>query len=93
MDFVDRTLKCIECGSDFVFSAAEQGFFQDRNFRNDPRHCKQCKAKRKIGPKCVRFETRVNCAECGGETVVPFKPTLGRPVFCRSCFCQKVKTV
>ncbi len=26
------------------------------------------------------------CAECGATTTVPFKPTEGRPVYCRDCF-------
>jgi CxxC-x17-CxxC domain-containing protein len=29
---------------------------------------------------------RATCAECGRETEVPFKPTEGRPVYCRDCF-------
>ncbi|MGH9598859.1 MAG: CxxC-x17-CxxC domain-containing protein, partial [Terracidiphilus sp.] len=31
-------------------------------------------------------ETRTTCSECGTATTVPFKPTQGRPVLCRSCF-------
>lgn len=26
------------------------------------------------------------CAQCGKETVVPFEPRAGRPVYCRECF-------
>jgi CxxC-x17-CxxC domain-containing protein len=26
------------------------------------------------------------CSHCGKETTVPFRPTQGRPVFCRECF-------
>jgi len=26
------------------------------------------------------------CANCGTETMVPFKPTNDRPVYCRDCF-------
>ena len=26
------------------------------------------------------------CHTCGVDTTVPFKPTQGRPVLCRSCF-------
>jgi CxxC-x17-CxxC domain-containing protein len=89
MDFVDRTLKCADCGSDFVFTAGEQLFFHDKQFKNDPKRCKNCKAKRSSGPGGVRSETRTNCSECGMETTVPFKPTQGRPVLCRQCFQQK----
>lgn len=86
MEFVDRTLKCIDCGADFVFTAGEQLFFHDKQFKNDPKRCKPCKAKRAQGSARVRPETRTVCSECGAETTVPFKPTQGRPVLCRSCF-------
>ena len=98
MDFVDRILRCSDCGNDFVFTAGEQLFFFDRQFKNDPKRCKLCKAKRAglgrsaEGVSAVsalplsRTETRTQCSECGVETTVPFKPTQGRPVFCRSCF-------
>ena len=102
MDFVDRILKCSDCGNDFIFTAGEQLFFFDRQFKNDPKRCKLCKAKRagfgrsaEGAPAAVaalplsRTETRTRCSECGVETTVPFKPTQGRPVFCRSCFQLK----
>ena len=86
MEFKDRVLKCVDCGSDFIFTAGEQFFFHDKQFKNDPKRCKQCKAKRASGSARVRTETRTTCSECGMETTVPFKPTQGRPVLCRSCF-------
>jgi CxxC-x17-CxxC domain-containing protein len=86
MDFTDRVLKCNDCGAEFVFTAGEQLFFHDKQFKNDPKHCKQCKAKRASGSSRVRPETRTNCSQCGAETTVPFKPTQGRPVLCRVCF-------
>jgi CxxC-x17-CxxC domain-containing protein len=29
---------------------------------------------------------KVTCSDCGNEAEVPFKPTEGRPVYCRECF-------
>ena len=29
------------------------------------------------------------CAECNQETEVPFKPTEGRPVYCKECYQKK----
>ncbi len=26
------------------------------------------------------------CAECGKECEIPFKPTQGKPVYCRDCY-------
>jgi len=90
MEFIDRVLKCNDCGAEFVFTAGEQLFFHDKQFKNDPKHCKQCKAKRASGGR-VRSETRTTCSACGLETTVPFKPTQGRPVLCRSCFQKQPK--
>jgi len=39
MDYLDRILKCVDCGSDFVFTAGEQLFFHDKQFKNDPKRC------------------------------------------------------
>jgi CxxC-x17-CxxC domain-containing protein len=100
MQLEDRFLKCMDCGEDFVFTAGEQLFFQDKQFKNDPKRCKLCKAKRAgLGRSAApgaaatlpfsRTETRTECSACGIETTVPFKPTQGRPVLCRSCFQMK----
>src|ERR1700759_3271461 len=100
MEFVDRLLKCCDCGNEFVFTAGEQLFFFDKQFKNDPKRCKLCKAKRADMGKATgasassalplsRTETRTQCSACGIETTVPFKPTQGRPVLCRQCFQLK----
>ena len=89
MDYRDRVLKCIDCGADFVFTAGEQMFFADKGFKNEPKRCKGCKAKRAEtggGSGPARAETKTTCSQCGKETTVPFRPTQGRPVFCRECF-------
>ena len=95
MQFQDKILKCIDCGTDFVFTAGEQLFFHDKQFKNEPKRCKTCKGKRVAvlgAPQnhgYAKVETRTNCSQCGKETTVPFRPTQGRPVLCRECFQQK----
>jgi CxxC-x17-CxxC domain-containing protein len=96
MEFQDKVLKCVDCGSDFVFTAGEQLFFHDKQFKNEPKRCKACKAKRVAvlggspgNSAPTKTETRTTCSQCGKETTVPFKPTQGRPVFCRECFTTK----
>jgi len=37
---------------------------------------------RSFGP---REMTKTTCSDCGAECEVPFKPTEGRPVYCRDC--------
>lgn len=31
----------------------------------------------------------ITCSDCGKPSQVPFKPTEGRPVFCRDCYSAK----
>ncbi len=99
MEYQDKILKCVDCGTDFVFTAGEQLFFHDKQFKNEPKRCKNCKGKRMAvleagsqgaarGHSYARTETRTNCSRCGKETTVPFRPTQGRPVLCRECFQQ-----
>ena len=95
MEFQDKILKCVDCGAEFIFTAGEQLFFHDRQFKNEPKRCKACKAKRaqSLGIASSgtysKVETRTVCSKCGKDTTVPFKPTQGRPVLCRECFQQK----
>ena len=93
MEYHDKVLKCAECGQEFVFTAGEQMFFADKGFKNEPKRCKDCKAKRAQSPgqpaTYQRAETKTTCSQCGKETTVPFRPTQGRPVFCRECFQQR----
>src|ERR1035437_3733075 len=90
MEFVDRVLKCVDCNTEFVFTAGEQFFFLEKQFKNDPKRCKRCKAKR-CSKVRVRAETKTNCSKCGTATTVPFKPTRGTPILCRSCFQGKLQ--
>lgn len=96
MEFQDKVLKCIDCGTDFIFTSGEQSFFYDKQFKNPPKRCKACKAKRvaEFGAAPAargssRVETRITCSHCGKETTVPFRPSQGRPVFCRECFQER----
>jgi len=97
MEYHDKVLKCADCGAEFVFTAGEQMFFADKGFKNEPKRCKACKANRAQGNdpgsgNAQREETKTVCAQCGKETTVPFKPTQGRPVYCRECFQQRRST-
>jgi CxxC-x17-CxxC domain-containing protein len=100
VQFIDRILTCSDCHGEFIFTAGEQLFFHDKQFKNDPKRCKPCKSRRSglaaaangAGPAAAglsRTETRTECSECGVQTTVPFKPTQGRPVLCRQCFQAK----
>ncbi len=87
---------CADCGNecDVPFKPTE----------GKPVYCRDCFAKHKPARENNsrgRFGDRrqsrgereffpAKCAECGTECQVPFRPTEGKPVYCRDCF-QKHK--
>ncbi|MGH9325105.1 MAG: zinc-ribbon domain containing protein [Terriglobia bacterium] len=95
MEYKDRVIKCVECSTEFVFTAGEQLFYADKGFKNEPKRCKTCKSKRGQAGGIVRPPRSVTttvCSQCGKETTVPFKLTQGRPVYCRECYQQRKST-
>lgn len=96
MEFQDRNIHCVDCGEEFIWTAGEQVFFHDKGLKNEPKRCKPCKQAKNERLAAIaaaqaagvrqRIEVTVNCAQCGQQTTVPFYPSQGRPVFCRSCF-------
>ena len=94
MNFEDKTLNCRDCGTDFVFTAGEQEFYQQKGLMNQPGRCPSCRVARRnasggggrSGERAPREMHTVICAECGIETQVPFLPKNDRPVYCSSCF-------
>ena len=42
----DKNLTCADCGQEFVFTASEQDFYNQRGF-TEPRRCPSCRASRK----------------------------------------------
>ncbi len=88
--FQDRTLTCVECGMQFVFSAAEQERHAERGFANEPKRCPPCRQQRRKdrdpagkGPREMHMAT---CSACGKEAMVPFAPDPAKPVYCDACF-------
>jgi CxxC-x17-CxxC domain-containing protein len=90
MSFVDKSLRCSDCGADFTFSAQEQELFVTRGYTNEPKRCPLCRAARKSQNHGFSSYRRqmfpAVCAECGKETEVPFEPRDGRPVYCSACY-------
>src|SRR2546423_56755 len=94
-EFDDRSIKCVDCGEDFLWTAGEQVFFHDKELKNEPKRCKPCKQAKNERLAAIaaaqasgvrqRIEVSVQCAQCGQQTTVPFYPSQGRPVYCRSC--------
>ena len=82
-EYQDRAIKCVDCGENFIWTAGEQVFFHDKGLKNE--RLAAIAAAQTSGVR-QRIEVSVQCAQCGQQTTVPFYPSQGRPVYCRSCF-------
>ncbi len=95
-EFKDKTIQCVDCSDDFVWTVGEQLFYAQKDLLNPPKRCKPCKlAKtRRLADieianatgKKHRVDVRAQCANCSKSTTVPFFPSQGRPVYCRDCY-------
>ena len=47
MTYVDRTLACVDCGVEFIHSAADQEYYVQKGFVSDPKRCTSCRASRR----------------------------------------------
>ncbi len=92
--FSDKVLGCKDCGSEFTFSAAEQEFYAEKGFTNEPGRCPECRSARKAQTRSNRGGSRgyeremfaAVCSACGQATSVPFQPSGEKPVYCRECY-------
>lgn len=46
-EYKDKTIKCLDCGKEFIFTARDQEFYAEKGFNNEPKRCKDCREKRK----------------------------------------------
>jgi CxxC-x17-CxxC domain-containing protein len=95
--YEDRNLTCVECDSEFVFSADDQEFHSERGYQ-EPKRCPSCRQARRGGgygggggggyggPRQMYDAT---CASCGQPAQVPFQPRQDRPVYCSDCFSKE----
>ncbi len=89
MSFVDKWLICEECGKKFLWDAGEQKWYYTKRLSNAPKHCKECRAKRRAERiNKPRPYSKVSCDNCGSETIVPFIPLGIKPIYCRACMAS-----
>lgn len=96
MVFQDRTLACVECNADFIFTVDDQQYHAEKGYTNEPKRCLDCRRSRRASYNRggmgggfgggARQTYPITCAQCGKEDQVPFRPTGARPVYCYDCF-------
>lgn len=45
--YEDKTITCVDCGTEFIHSADDQARYAERGFTNEPKRCRECREKRK----------------------------------------------
>jgi hypothetical protein len=45
--YTDETLICKDCGKEFIFTAGEQEFYDEKGFDKKPQRCKPCRDSKK----------------------------------------------
>lgn len=95
MAYQDRTLSCVECGSEFTFTADDQEFHARKGYQ-EPKRCPSCRQARRGsgggykggGYASPREMFEAVCDSCHQPTKVPFQPRQDRPVYCSDCFAK-----
>ena len=64
----DITLVCKDCGNEFVWTAGEQEFYQQKGLVNQPVRCPECRKKRKAEREARESQN----AQIIGEFQQPF---------------------
>ncbi len=85
--YQDETLKCEDCGCEFIFSTGEQEFYAEKGLVNKPKRCQECRKGRRQKTRKKMFDA--TCSECGIDTEVPFKPIEGKEIYCKACYSNR----
>ena len=90
--FEDKDITCVDCNNTFVFSVDDQQYHADKGYTNEPKRCPDCRRSRRsgggYGDGGIRQMHQIQCAQCGKDDEVPFKPRGDRPVYCSDCFTK-----
>jgi len=89
--YIDKTIVCKDCGQEFVFTARDQQFYEEKGYTHEPQRCKPCRLARKAATQQqpVRQMYDVVCDDCGKECQVPFQPNSDKPVYCNECYQKR----
>jgi len=97
LNYTDRSLTCVQCNTEFTFTADDQQFHAGRGYQ-EPKRCPTCRAERRNSSgggygssgggydRPQREMHSATCAQCGNEALVPFVPRGDKPVYCSNCY-------
>lgn len=87
MLYTDQIIACVDCGTEFTFSAKEQEFYAQKGFTSVPKRCKPCRNARKDaggGSSSGHGGGNMNYASSGGGYGAPREREM-HSVICAAC--------
>jgi CxxC-x17-CxxC domain-containing protein len=84
MTYIDRTMTCVDCGVEFVHSAADQEYYAQKGFTSDPKRCASCRAYRRA-TRDTGGEDRASGSPRGYERAEDRAPREYFVAICTSC--------
>ena len=89
---VQQQLSAMEKKLDILISQSSKRPFEKNYSQKPSQHFshfnRHDRGRQSNGPR-ERTYTRVICADCNKECEIPFKPSVGRPVYCKECFSKR----
>ncbi len=83
-EFKDKTLRCLQCNKEFIWTAGEQRFYAEKGLKNEPKTCPTCRKGRN------KEETiEVTCQVCGAKGHIQTSGDEKEDLVNRSVICQK----
>ncbi len=89
MRFYDKTLRCRDCGREFIWSDRDQEFFASKEL-NQPSRCRECRSKRNPNNNKHWHEENilrvVSCIDCGTDVKVTKLMEQVKEIRCKQCY-------
>jgi len=63
---MDKTIRCIQCDCEFLFTEREQKYYEDRKF-SVPKRCPECRKERKLNRESAQLPRRTKKADYEDE--------------------------
>ena len=90
MKFADKQLECQDCGAQFTWDASEQAYFAKKGFKEVPRRCRACRAKKKIEKEAeMAKEKEITCVLCGKSSATTTEISPDEETICMDCFLKE----